>query len=249
MSAVGVAQALGRRERQEDAADVLMDASGRPRLLVLADGMGGAAAGDLAARLIVHSVRDVFQSEVGVEPGPRLRQACDAANAAIAEAVAQEPSRAGMGGTLVALAPTSAGAVMFLSVGDSLLLRWRGGKLERVNADHSIGGALDSAVRKGLMAAEEAALAAGRNRITSALTGAPLDQMRIDETVGPIRRRSGDCWILASDGLDTLSLTEIATVLARSSGAQSSADALIAAIEAKNQPHQDNTTVLVWQEA
>ena len=245
LSAVGVAQALGRRERQEDAADVLIDASGRPHLLVLADGMGGAAAGDLAARLIVQTVRDVFQSAQTAEAGSRLRQACDAANAALADAVEGTPSHAGMGGTLVALAPVERG-VQFLSIGDSLLLRWRKGRLDRVNADHSIGGALDTAVRKGLMPAEEAASAAGRNRITSALTGAPLDQMRIDETVGPVTCRSGDRWILASDGLDTLSMAEIAEVLMTSQTAQAAADQLVAAVEARDRSSQDNTTVVVW---
>ena len=245
MSAVGVAQALGLRERQEDAADVLIDASGRPHLLVLSDGMGGAAAGDLAARLIVQTVRDVFQSAQTTDVGPRLRQACDAANAALADAVEQTPSQAGMGGTLIALAPVEKG-VQFLSVGDSLLLRWRKGRLDRVNADHSIGGALDSAVRKGLMPAEEAASAAGRNRITSALTGSPLDQMRIDETVGPVACRAGDRWVLASDGLDTLSMSEIADLLATSQTAQTAADELLAAVEAADRPGQDNTTVVVW---
>ena len=223
-----------------------MDASGRPHLLVLADGMGGAAAGDLAASLIVQSVREVFQSGSAAAAGPRLRQACGAANAALADAVAQVPARAGMGGTLVAVAPAADG-LRFLSVGDSLLLRWREGQLDRINADHSIGGALDTAVRKGLMPAEEAASAAGRNRITSALTGAPLDQMRIDETVGPLRCQSHDRWVLASDGLDTLSLPEIAALLAASKTAQAAADALLAGVEAKQREHQDNTTVLVWQ--
>jgi PPM family protein phosphatase len=245
LSAVGVAQALGRRERQEDAADVLIDDSGRPHLLVLADGMGGAAAGDLAARLIVQTFRDVFQLAQTSEAGPRLRQACDAANAALANEVGRSPSLAGMGGTLIALAPVEKG-VQFLSIGDSLLLRWRKGQLDRVNADHSIGGALDAAVRKGLMPAEEAASAAGRNRITSALTGAALDQMRIDETVGPVACRSGDRWILASDGLDTLSMPEIAELLAISQTAQTAADQLVAAVEARDRSGQDNTTVVVW---
>lgn len=245
MSAVGVAQTLGRRERQEDAADVLIDASGRPHLLVLADGMGGAAAGDLAARLIVQTVRDVFQSAHATNVGSRLRHACDAANAALANAVEQTPSQAGMGGTLIALAPVERG-MQFLSVGDSLLLRWRRGRLKRINADHSIGGALDTAVRKGLMPAEEAASAAGRNRITSALTGSSLDQMRIDETVGPVSCRAGDRWILASDGLDTLSLTEIATLLSNAHTAQAAADQLVGAVEGRDRPGQDNTTVVVW---
>ncbi len=144
-----------------------------------------------------------------------------------------------------AKAPVERG-VQFLSIGDSLLLRWRKGRLDRVNADHSIGGALDTAVRKGLMPAEEAASAAGRNRITSALTGAPLDQMRIDETVGPVACRPGDRWILASDGLDTLSMTEIAAILATSQTAQNAADQLVAAVEAQDRSGQDNTTVVVW---
>lgn len=245
MSAVGVGQALGRRERQEDAADLLIDAYGRPHLLVLSDGMGGAAAGDLAARLIVQTVREVFHAAQIAETGPRLRKSCDAANAALANAVEQDPTRAGMGGTLLALAPVERG-VQFLSIGDSLLLRWRKGRLDRMNADHSIGGALDAAVRKGLMPAEEAASAAGRNRITSALTGAPLDQMRIDETVSPVACREGDVWVLASDGLAALSMCEIAEVLATSSTAQTAADGLLAAVEAKDLANQDNTTIVLW---
>lgn len=236
---------MGRRERQEDSADVLMDAEGHPHLLVLADGMGGAAAGDLAAGLIVASVGDIFKT-TSTPAGARLRQACDAANAAVAAAVAEDPSRAGMGATLVAVAPGPDG-LRFLSVGDSLLLRWRKGQLDRINADHSIGGALDTAVRKGLMPDAEAAAAAGRNRITSVITGAAIDQMRIDETVGPMACLPGDIWVLASDGLDTLTRLEVAEILARSQSAQAAADQLVTAVTERDLPYQDNTTVLVWE--
>jgi hypothetical protein len=105
---------------------------------------------------------------------------------------------------------------------------------------------LDSATQQNAALVEEAASAAGRNRITSALTGSPLDQMRIDETVGPVACRAGDRWVLASDGLDTLSMTEIAALLAASQTAQTAADELVAAVEAAERPGQDNTTVVVW---
>lgn len=245
LSSVGVAQTLGRRERQEDAADVLMGADGDVRLLVLADGMGGAAAGDVAAALIVQTVRETVLAHREENVGSTLRRACDAANDALAAAVGAKSSLAGMGGTLIAVAPVTRG-LHFLSVGDSLLLRWRQGRLDRVNADHSIGGALDTAVRKGLMPAEEAATAEGRNRITSALTGSPIDLMRIDETVGPIRSRPTDRWILASDGLATLSTEAISNIMASTSSPQESASALVQAVEQADDPHQDNTTVIVW---
>lgn len=246
MIGVGAAQSIGRRERQEDAADVLLDDAGRPRLLVLSDGMGGAAAGDVAANLIVENVTIAFQASPELHPGRKLRDACEAANESVRHAIAAERSRSGMGGTLVAVAPVDGGLV-FLSVGDSLLLRWRKGKLVRVNANHSVGGALDLAASKGLISNEEAAHAAGRNQLTSVIAGASLSTLRIDEPVAPLATCSGDVWILASDGIETLEMDEIAAILRRHVDAQSTADALVAEVDAADALHQDNTTVLTLQ--
>jgi len=246
---IGVGQSLGQRKRQEDRVAVWPDGGAEPALLVLSDGMGGAVGGDVAAELIVETVVGAFAEAAGGPGGPPpapgvLRAAAERANQALRRRTAAEPDLRGMGGTLVAvhLLP---GGVMFFSMGDSPLYLVRGGRAHRMNADHSVGGALDAAAARGEISPEDALARRDRNSIMSVLTGEPIAAMRMDETADVVPLTKGDLLVLASDGLDTLSPEEIAEIAGRPASSADLVAALLAAVEAAARPRQDNTTVVV----
>jgi serine/threonine protein phosphatase PrpC len=240
---VAFGQRLGQRERQEDCLGLAPDRAA-PSLLVLSDGMGGAAGGDVASELIVSTFVSTFEAAEPRAVGPALRAAAMKANKAVRAAVRQDPALAGMGGTLLAV-HLAADGLLFFSMGDSPLLLVRGGAIRRVNADHSIGGALDEAVRRGEMSRAAAAERRDRNVITSVLTGEPLEAMRMDEAADLVPITRGDTLILASDGLDTLSHDEVARIASASGPAARIVDELMGAVEARDRPRQDNVSAIV----
>jgi len=234
---IGSAQSLGKRQRQEDRIAVLPGG-----LLVLSDGMGGAVGGDVAAETIVGVVCEALKDSAAA--GSALRNAALAANKALRTRTRDEPDLEGMGGTVVIVRLTHEGALYF-SMGDSPLWRVRGGRAERLNADHSVGGMLDAQVARGELSADEAMSRRDRNSITSVLTGAAVKGMRMDETADAIPLGGGDVLVLASDGLDTLQPDQIAETVERAGSAQQAADSLIAAVAAIDKPRQDNCSVIV----
>ncbi len=209
MSAVGVAQALGRRERQEYAADVLIDASGRPHLLVLADGMGGYNAGEVASgiavKTIVNLVREAFQvqelhgldKDTGLaRPSIILRDAILRANKIIHQTSKTQPQCEGMGTTVVAVLFWDDRAIV-AHVGDSRLYRLRGDRFEQLTMDHSL---LQELVDRGFYSAEEAARSTNKNYVTRALGVEPTVEVEIREH--PVHR--SDFYVLCSDGLSDM---------------------------------------------
>ena len=218
----------------------------RPELLLLSDGMGGAVGGDIASELIVSTFIEAWPGSASASgaAGAALRACATKANKALRSAVRQDPDLAGMGGTLVAVRLTPEG-ILFFSMGDSPLFLVRDGAARRINANHSIGGALDEAVLRGELTAEAAAARRNRNVITSVLMGEPLETMRMDETVDVFPMRRDDVLILASDGLETLSPDEIAAIAASHAPSEQIVDDLLAAVEARGKPRQDNVSAIV----
>src|SRR5262249_52790667 len=140
---------------------------------------------------------DAYLSAAGSVP-ERLNRACLAANAAIAEERARDPSLNGMGSTLVIAAIDSRG-VHWVSVGDSPLWLWRRGDLQRLNRGHSMGPVLDQMAERGEITRDAAAADPTRGRLRSALTGGEL--ALVDLSAEPARLDKGDSILLASDGL------------------------------------------------
>lgn len=132
-------QSLGKRERQEDDLGHIdgntLDPEGNHSVALVADGMGGHAAGEVASRAAVRGFVQAYGTR-GLARD-RLQSALDRANAAIAEEVDQNAALSGMGTTLVAAAVTKQG-LHWISVGDSSLYLFRAGRLERLNEDHSM---------------------------------------------------------------------------------------------------------------
>ncbi|MDE0702563.1 MAG: protein phosphatase 2C domain-containing protein [Rhodospirillaceae bacterium] len=235
----------GGRPYQEDHYGVLsFDIVGKAPalLLVLADGMGGAAGGATASRAVVEAFAARFPHIDGAVDG-RLRRCLDDAVAGLGDMVSADPDLEGMGSTVVAAQYDGRG-IAWLSVGDSPMWLYTDGKLERLNADHSMVPVLDQLVESGELSAEEARCDRRRNMLRSAVTEEPPEL--IDCAERSCRLGPGDYLLIASDGIETISADEIAQILAASGGdAERAADALMSAVRAAAGPAQDNATLLL----
>jgi len=230
----------GKRDYQED--DFGLDNTQPQELLmVLADGMGGHQGGAHASSCAVQSFMDAYQLSSG-NAAQRLKHALQHANQKIAAEVQIHPELQGMGCTLVGVVVTEE-QIEWISVGDSpLWLYDNTGKLRRLNADHSMKPILKEQVRRGFLTAQEANWHPERNVLFSALTGNPIEM--IDQPPVPTELFPGDCILLASDGLFTLSDTEIAHCLQKNNPALETVNELLEAIKDKGLWNQDNTTAL-----
>jgi serine/threonine protein phosphatase PrpC len=217
------------------------DASPKDLMLVIADGMGGHVGGAHASQVAVKQFIEAYTNPEGMVLD-RLEHALEQSNERIRLDAKKNTDLQGMGCTLVAVAFTDEG-VVWVSVGDSPFWRWRDGALKQMNADHSMAPLIALSVSRGEITAEEAARHPQRNALRSALIGEPIPQRDVRET--PVRLREGDKFVIASDGLQTLSEEEIADLLSFDFDALTLARNLVDAVEAKGKRGQDNTTVVV----
>ncbi|MDX6618260.1 MAG: family protein phosphatase, partial [Gaiellales bacterium] len=159
-------------------------------LFAVADGMGGALAGELASRISVQTLDELVAEGTDEE---RLVATIRLANRRVAERASEDPRASGMGSTVTAalVGPTG---VAFAHVGDSRAYLWRGGVLTRLSDDHSL---VAEWVRSGAIAPEDAAQHPQRSVITRAL-GADW-QIEVDTWTTPAR--AGDVILLCTDGL------------------------------------------------
>lgn len=209
---------------------------------VLADGMGGHAGGALASRMACESFIKAYARQEGSNQD-RLIESLAAANKAIADTVDANPMLAGMGSTLVGVTFGTDG-IEWVSVGDSPLMLYRRGEIALLNDDHSLAPELDRLAAMGAITEEEARRDPRRHMLRSAVTGDEIDL--VDLSARPLKIEPGDYIILASDGLQTLESAEIERIVAAyaDDGAGAVANALIRAVEALKDPHQDNATVV-----
>ena len=204
---------VGRVRANNEDAVVLVPAHG---LVVLADGMGGYNAGEVASALAVELISgelarwlEQAASVAGMRDVRRAMEICvDNANRAIFEAANTDEACAGMGTTLV-MAVAHGDILLVGHVGDSRAYLWRAGELLQLTRDHSL---LQEQVDIGLITPEEAAVSANRNLVTRAL--GVEDAVLLD--VREVRMEPGDVYLLCSDGLnDMVDDSGIAAVLAR----------------------------------
>jgi protein phosphatase len=220
------AQHQGARAYQEDSW-ALRTLADDAVLAVLADGMGGHVGGATASRLAVGGF--VMAMESDANPA----EALDAANRAIGAAVVRDPKLEGMGATLVG-AVVRAAEVHWISVGDSPLFLLSNGRLERLNADHSMVPQIEALVARGIISAEEAAQHPGRHTLRDAVMGQALTL--IDQGRRPLV--PGDQLLVCSDGVLTL---DAAAIMRAANGPVRS---LIDAVLAAGEPRQDNVTII-----
>jgi len=208
----------------------------RSPLFVVADGMGGAQAGEVASRLAV----DVFEEGLGDTSAPEsgLAERAGVANARIHELSHSNAEHAGMGTTLTAVYVASE-QVAIAHVGDSRAYRLRSGELVRLTDDHSL---VDELMRQGKITPEEAVDHPQRSVITRAL--GPEPSVEVDTRSYSARAR--DVYLLCSDGLTTMLPEERVAELMRShSRLRDAGEALIAA--ANEAGGRDNITVVLFR--
>jgi protein phosphatase len=235
-------------------------------VFVVCDGMGGAAAGEIASTLAADTfLANLTPASRSKEPQARLNAAIQAANQAVYQQSRQSAKLAGMGTTLVALlhAPilngkgakrrtaadhtnsrvTDPPTLWLGHVGDSRCYRRRRGKLEQLTHDHSL---VEEQVRAGQITAEQAAQSPMRNLITRAIGSQPTVEAEIQSH----RPQPNDVYLLASDGLthevDDEEISKILAAIPKPPTGKSLTAACEALITAANRNGgHDNITVLL----
>jgi len=206
-------------------------------LFVVADGMGGAQAGEVASRAAAES----FAQNLPAAPPERLlEETITGANRTIHELARKDPSLAGMGTTTTAaLVDLDSEEVAIGHVGDSRAYRLRGGKFEQLTRDHSL---VEEMRRKGQLTDAQAEDHPQRSIITRAL--GPEPEVEVDLQTVPAQ--AGDVFLICSDGLTTmLDDAKIAHILSRATSLQSAVRALVD--EANRAGGRDNITVVLFR--
>jgi protein phosphatase len=231
-SAAGVTDTGRRRLRNEDAFIC------EPPLFAVADGMGGARAGEIAAGLAAAALEEAGAETRGAEGIAALLVE---ANRRIWERSLQDPATAGMGTTVTAaLLDAHSGTVALAHVGDSRAYRLRGGELEQITTDHSLVAEL---VESGVLTPEEAERHPQRSAITRALGTEPdveVDAFTVDA-------QPGDVFLVCSDGLSTMVPDDelAALVTAARDDLAEAGEGLVKAANAHG--GEDNITVVLFE--
>jgi len=234
------------RRGNEDACAADPDAGA----FVVCDGMGGAAAGEVASRLAAETflariTQPTVSGNRAAQPEARLAAAVSAANQAVHQQSRRRPQLSGMGTTLVALlAPAGNADTLWLAhVGDSRCYRLRRGHLQQLTSDHSL---VEEQLRAGQITPAQAARSPMRNLITRAIGS----EATVEAEMQCHHAQPGDLYLLASDGLThDVNDGEIASILtaipipAVQSSLAHACEALIVAAN-RNGGH-DNITVLL----
>jgi protein phosphatase len=182
------------RQNNEDAFGSYEDVeSGAGYLLIVADGMGGAAGGEIASRLAVETVQETyFAAGAGVDPCAVLKSALERANQVINQRASDDPALAGMGTTCTA-AVLSGRHLCIGHVGDSRAYMARDAELHQITCDHSLAAELERRCEPGQPVPE-----AGRHVLTRCLGVSP--EVKVDVS-GPMKVDADNLLILCSDGL------------------------------------------------
>ncbi|HYY76241.1 MAG TPA: Stp1/IreP family PP2C-type Ser/Thr phosphatase [Gaiellaceae bacterium] len=221
----------GRKRRRNEDAFVL-----EPPLFAVADGMGGAQAGEVASRLAAAAFREFHEAD-DLAPDDRLRALVQEANRRIYDRARADTGATGMGTTLTA-ALLEDGDVTIGHVGDSRAYRLRDGQLEQLTEDHSL---VADLMRSGRLTPEEAETHPQRSVITRALGTDP----EVDVDTMTVEASPGDVFLLCSDGLTTMVADEdILELVARAGSLEDAARALVKA--ANKGGGEDNVTVVLF---
>ena len=231
--AAGFTDTGRRRLRNEDAFIC------EPPLFAVADGMGGARAGEVAARLAAGALEERAGTETRGEEG--LTALIVEANRRIWERALTDPTTAGMGTTVTAaLVDAEQGTVAIGHVGDSRAYLLRDGVLEQLTTDHSLVAEL---VESGLLTPEEAERHPQRSAITRALGTEPTVEVETFTVSG----QEGDLFLICSDGVTVmLSDEDLAAALETAErDPEAGAEAVVAAANARG--GEDNITVVLFE--
>lgn len=205
-----------------------------PRLLALADGMGGHAAGEVASKVAIAALAPLDDDEPGDDLVTQLREAVQQGNQAISELVANDPELDGMGSTLTAVL-FSGSRLGLVHVGDSRGYLLRDGQFSQITRDDSF---VNELLEQGRITEEEAASHPQRSLLLKALTG-----HEIEPSLTVREARAGDRYLLCSDGLSDMVSKENLAEAMHIPDPQECADRLIEL--ALKGGGTDNVTVIV----
>ena len=246
--ASGISQ--GARDYQEDAITADFPVGAEAGFVVLADGMGGHAAGDVASKIVLTEVFSELKfhfADVGAfeTRAPEiLRGVADLANETLRQHTRSHPETDGMGATLVVPALVE-NRLWWISIGDSPLFLYRNGRLSQLNEDHSMAPQIDFMVKSGLLDADVGQNHPDRNCLVSVLMGSQI--AKIDCPAKPFELKAGDIVVCSSDGLQFLTNARIEKVLARYRKTRSTeiAERLLDELNRLDDPDQDNISFTV----
>lgn len=222
----------GRRRRRNEDSFVL-----DPPLFAVADGMGGAQAGEVASRLAAAAFKEFHEAD-GLEPEQRVEALVQEANRRVYERSHEDANATGMGTTVTA-ALLEGDRVAIGHVGDSRAYRIRGDALEQLTQDHSL---VADLMRSGRLTPEEADAHPQRSVITRALGTDPT----VDVDTFAVALEAGDVFLLCSDGLTTMVPDEEILRLVHEGGSlERAAKALVKA--ANKRGGEDNVTVVLFR--
>ena len=238
---VGNAQHIGARKDQQDSFGISgMDAVSSVGLLaVLADGMGGLNNGSVYSKTAVQAALQSFRDE-------RAEKSDEATLLRILKRAREAVENTGLtdGGTTFIAALIRDQMLHFVSVGDSRICLMRNGGIIQLNREHIYGRELDDMAANGLLSEAEASSDTQRSAITSYL--GKTGDLEVDRNINAIPLFSGDKVILMSDGVyGYLPEPELKELLYQKP--MKAAEAIEKAILAKNNPHQDNMTIIVLE--
>jgi protein phosphatase len=231
----GITDVGMRRAHNEDAFVI----DHQTQLFAAADGIGGAAAGEVASAIYIEACRDVFAHDKGLAVDIKIRKAFYTANLTVLSHAKQHPATKGMGCTAELLSFVD-DQYFIGHVGDSRSYRIRQGQIQQLTSDHSY---IQDQMDKGLITAEDAKTHWLRNAINRAVGQGP--ELKTDVLSGKIQDK--DCFLLCSDGLsDMLDDDEILNVI-RMTGNDLSLQGQALIDAANQQGGNDNITVVLCQ--
>jgi protein phosphatase len=209
----------------------------RGTLVVVADGMGGSRAGEVASRLAVETVLRCYREGPGVDPLEELHHAVEAANRVVHRESSEHPELAGMGTTCTAVVLREADAYV-AHVGDSRAYLIQDGRIRQLTRDHSLVAQL---VREGQLTPEQAKVDPRRNVVTRSVgVGARVE---IDAEHEPGVLRPGDTVLVCSDGLHGVVADEELEAAANTADMEQACRDAIALANRRGGP--DNITLVV----
>lgn len=207
-----------------------------PRLLAVADGMGGHAAGEVASSAAIEELVNVESVDPHKDPLAALTAAVNAANSRIRQMVEEDPTRRGMGTTLTALF-WNGRALALAHIGDSRAYLLRGGELRQITHDHTF---VQTLVDDGRITADEASVHPARSMILRTLQGDSDPELDLDV----IEVQGGDRVLVCSDGLSGIVRDEtMRNTLVKNGDLVGAADALVGLALKGGAP--DNVTCVV----
>lgn len=247
---VAVLADLGQRDTQEDSVAARYVEAAGAGYAIVADGMGGHDAGDIASNLVTSSWRDALDSLLETAPQDEgalidaLPLAAMQANASISDHIDGQDDDIQMGSTMLGVLVLG-NRLFWISIGDSPLYLVRADQLFQLNDDHSMAPIIDAKAENGEISLDDARTHPDRNLLRSVIMGAAIAKVDCPET--PFELQQDDVLVVASDGLQYLDNDQIESIVLRhkSEPAQSVANELMRAVHDLNHPDQDNISVVV----